>query len=115
MSTTNHLTIAWLAPHDDGGCPVTGYAVYRDDGTGNQIFTEVNIPNDPAIRNNPVLRQVSITNLPALSEGKIFQVKVTVFNREGSAQSPAFRIMNSGKPLTPSAPVELITSTESSI
>jgi hypothetical protein len=35
LSTTNHLTIAWQPPHNDGGCPVTGYAVYRDDGTGN--------------------------------------------------------------------------------
>ena len=57
---------------DDGGCPITGYAVWRDDGTGAQIFTEVNTQSDPAIRNIPTLSQATITNFPADSEGIIF-------------------------------------------
>lgn len=38
-----------------------------------------------------------------------------MFNREGSAQSPLFRIMNSGRPLTPTVPVVLLESTETTI
>lgn len=26
------FTIKWEAPDDDGGCPITGYAVFRNDG-----------------------------------------------------------------------------------
>lgn len=57
---------------DDGGCPITGYAVWKDDGTGSQVFTEVNTASDPAIRNIPTLGQATITNFPADSEGLIF-------------------------------------------
>ena len=31
-STLTSLTLAWQAPEDDGGCPITGYAVFRDNG-----------------------------------------------------------------------------------
>lgn len=41
-STTSSFTIEWQEPADDGGCPVLSYAVYRNDGQGGEITTEVN-------------------------------------------------------------------------
>ncbi len=31
-STATSMTLSWEAPSDDGGCPITGYAVYRNNG-----------------------------------------------------------------------------------
>ena len=31
-STMTNFTISWLAPLDNGGCPILGFAVYRNDG-----------------------------------------------------------------------------------
>jgi hypothetical protein len=71
------------------------------------VTTEVNSPGDPSIVGNPVLRQVSITNWPAASTGIYFRVKVRVFNREGFADSPYLRILNSGHPEDLPSPVQL--------
>lgn len=32
-STTSSISLQWSEPLHDGGCPITGYAVFRDDGT----------------------------------------------------------------------------------
>ena len=49
-----------------------GYAVYRNDGLGGEIVIEVNSNGDTNIRNNPNLRQITITNYPAEALGKTF-------------------------------------------
>jgi len=71
-STTSSFTLSWQAPSNDGGCPVLGYAVYRNDGLGGPITTEVNSISDSNIRDKPTLRQTVITNFPANSSGKVF-------------------------------------------
>lgn len=45
-STRSSITIEWQTPSSDNGCPITGYAVYADDGS-NGAFIEVNQDNDP--------------------------------------------------------------------
>lgn len=41
-STLTTLTLSWATPGDNGGCPITGYAVFRDNGAGSAINVEVN-------------------------------------------------------------------------
>lgn len=106
-SVSNSLVIAWDAPLSDGGCPILGFSVYRDNGANGDVNTEINSPGDSSIVGNPVLRQVSITNWPAGSTGIYFRVKVRVFNREGFADSPYLRILNSGHPADPPSQVIL--------
>lgn len=53
--TDETMTIGWTVPTQDGGCPITGYAVYMDDGTGSSIYSEVNTASDPAVRDKPWL------------------------------------------------------------
>ena len=42
------ITLGWEQPKDDGGCPITGFRLFRDDGVGGTISTEV----DPALIND---------------------------------------------------------------
>ena len=50
-STSSSMTLAWTAPADEGGCTVTGYAVFTNDGLGGTVWTEVNVPMDTNVRN----------------------------------------------------------------
>jgi hypothetical protein len=40
--TQNEIEISWVPPIDDGGCRIISYIIYRDDGLGSNIDTEVN-------------------------------------------------------------------------
>ena len=66
-STTSTITIGWTKPIDNGGCPLIEFAVYRDDGLGGDLITEVNLVNDLAVRKMPTLRKLIVTNFPANS------------------------------------------------
>lgn len=54
-STSVTFTLAWLMPSDDGGCPITGYAVFRNNGALGAITTEANAVGDTNIRDKPTL------------------------------------------------------------
>ena len=41
-SEPNSLVLAWFDPLDNGGCPITGYAIFRDDSIGGDVTVEVN-------------------------------------------------------------------------
>jgi len=89
-STTSSITLGWDEPLDDGGCPVTGFAIFRDDGTQIAPAIEVNSASDAAVRAIPTLRQLIVTNLPAGKEGLHVRFSVKVFNREGSVDSGSY-------------------------
>lgn len=40
-STTDSIQIMWDEPVDNGGCPIIDYRVFRNDGLGGQVDTEV--------------------------------------------------------------------------
>jgi hypothetical protein len=86
-STVSSLTLEWEAPTDDGGCPVLGYAVFRNDGQGGAVDTEINTESDSNIRNLPSLRQATVTNYPADSLGLTFIYQIEVFNAVLSTKS----------------------------
>jgi hypothetical protein len=47
---------------DDGGCPIQGYQVFRDDGAASDLTFERNAVNDPLVKDIPTLRQLTVTN-----------------------------------------------------
>jgi hypothetical protein len=56
-SQTN-LKLRWQIPTDNGGCPLTGFNLFVDDGAGGSITTEV----DPtAINFKPSLTSYDMT------------------------------------------------------
>lgn len=44
------LIVNWNEPSNTGGCSITGYAIYRDDGANGNIDNEVNSANDVNVR-----------------------------------------------------------------
>ena len=68
-----------MQPKDAGGCRITGYAVFRDDGVGGNIDTEVNLDDDPAVRELPSLNTLAVTYFPVSTDGQTFRFQVQVF------------------------------------
>jgi len=89
-STASSITLGWQEPQDDGGCPVTGFAIFRDDGTQIVPAIEVNSASDASVRAIPTLRQLVVTNLPSGKEGLHVRFSVKAFNREGSVDSSSY-------------------------
>lgn len=72
---------------DDGGCPVTGFAVFRNDGNDGTVYTEVNSAIDANVRDKPNLHQLAVTVFPASSVGKTFKFIIRAFTFEGEVDS----------------------------
>lgn len=75
-STMASLTLQWEHPADNGGCPITSFAVFRDDGASGDIDIEANAPLDTNVRNRPSLDSLLITNFPVASTGLTFRFTV---------------------------------------
>ena len=67
--TSVSIDIGWSAPSDDGGCPISGYRLFRDDGNSGPISTEVDSSN---IENKPYLNRYTV-NLASTDTGLIFR------------------------------------------
>jgi len=113
-ASTNAITIAWTEPQHNGGCPLTGFAVFRDDGNGGEVSIEVNTDDDLDVRGNSVLKQVTATNFQAGDEGLYFRFKIRAFNREGYVDSTLLKVLNAGRPSVPTASPTLISQSDSS-
>lgn len=77
-------TVSWDLPKSDGGCAITGYALWIDDGAGGSIINPVDAV---AIANQPYLFKHT-TSIAAM-KGKTFRIKVEAINIFGSVLSPA--------------------------
>jgi hypothetical protein len=95
------MKIEWTIPADNGGCPITSYAVFRDDGNDSEAIYEVNQTNDSNIRDRPELFEMTVTDYPATPTGKIFKYRVQVFNEEGNSHSETMSYLLAGKPSKP--------------
>lgn len=112
-STSTSLTIQWEEPEENGGCAITGYAVFRDDHDATDPSIEVNSANDASVRNIPTLREKAATLLNT-DIGETYRFKVQVFNQAGlSAFSDTVSMIFATVPGTPSAPTEVSSSTDS--
>lgn len=100
-STAASMTLAWSAPSDDGGCTITGYAVFRNDGQGGTSWTEVNADQDTNVRDRPTLLGMMVTAFPANSAGKEFEFKVIAYNRMGEVSSDTSSYVLASEPAAP--------------
>ena len=92
-SEDTELTVTWSAPHDDGGSPVTGYAVTADDGsntTGGAVGART--------------RSYRITGL---TNGVEYTIEVRANNRVGSSQPAVTRGTPTPAATTPGPPTNV--------
>jgi hypothetical protein len=80
-TTTSSIAISWNEPNPNG-CPITGFAIYRDTGNNDPLTVQV----DPTIvSNQPSLISYNITGLSPTSY--TFRIKVRAFNADGYTDS----------------------------
>ena len=92
--TATTFTLSWDLPLDNGGCPITGYALLRDNGLGDPITTRI----DPAIVEGlPNLFRYT-TTLSSSYTGLPLRVKVQATNRIGWTLSPALQFALADRP-----------------
>ena len=101
-TTAESMTLEWDAPEDNGACPITGYALYRDDGLTGSPTIEINSDNDIDIRNKPTLRS-AIALFDLVDLGTSYSFLVRVYNREGETDGTVATYLFS---TTPDAPIE---------
>lgn len=102
------MTVGWNQPASDGACPVTSYALFIDDGATGTPTIEINTANDPAIRNQPTLRQATITTLSASDLGKDYALKLVATTARGdfSSETVTIRFATVPQNVASTAPVE---------
>lgn len=74
---------------DNGGCSVSGYLIYRDDGAGGPITTSVDpgtVANQPNLFSHTATLGVGFT-------GKTIKVIVEAINSIGSVKSPSLQFI----------------------
>jgi hypothetical protein len=101
------MTLGWTEPQSNGGCPLLGYYLLRDDGVTGVPSIEINSDNDIAVRNIPTLHSVDLV-LTELDLGTKFTFKIFAHNREGEVGSALISYLFATEPAVPSlAPVIL--------
>ena len=81
-STETTLTFTWTAPANNGGCSITGYEIYVDDGS-NGAFSSI---DSATVADKPYLREHTYT-LAATETGKTFRIYLVAENEIDSVQS----------------------------
>lgn len=103
-TTTSSITVGWTEPLDDGGCPVTGYALFRDLADESAPSVEVNSASEATLHSVPTARELVVTNFAASSEGKFVRFSVRAYNREGHVDSGTYvAILYAAIPSKPSS------------
>ena len=119
-STGTTTGLSWAEPAATGGCPLTGYALYRNDpaqadpATGTEVFVEVNSDNDSNIRNQPDLLAATVTYYDPSSTGQAFKYVVEAINAIGGTMGTSSSYTLATVPPAPGlAPVSLPSLTSS--
>jgi len=94
-SSFSGIKLSWASPSNDGGCPITGYYLLRDDLESNVVSIEV----PEVTRNIATLRETSV----ALSHlGLSYTFQLFVVNREGASASAPVTYLFAAEPQAPS-------------
>ena len=74
-NTLSSMIVSWTAPSSNGGCQITEYELYRNDGLGGPIDTLI---QSTELSGHPEITKLSVTELPLTPEGMTFKFKVLV-------------------------------------
>ena len=90
--SSTSVTLRWEHPDDDGGCPVSGYKIYRDDGADGAITTPVTFEAGGAPTQDtaePYLFE-HLVELGSAFSGLSVRFTLEAINSEGSTLSPGY-------------------------
>lgn len=76
--TLSSMFVEWTPPSDNGGCNVTEYKLYRNDGQGGAVTTEIHSSD---LAGKPSLNHINVTEFPTDPIGLTFKFKVVVFTK----------------------------------
>ena len=76
------MSIEWVPPNNNGGCPILSYEIYFDDGSSGPFVTKA----ETDISEKPYLREYTF-NFNNAQTGLIFRYKIVSINEIGSASS----------------------------
>jgi hypothetical protein len=85
-STSTSVSLRWSQPQSNGGCSVTSYAIFRDDGANGDFSTSL---EPEVIGNNPYLFD-HVFILPASLTGLNVRFKLQASNFRGDTISTDF-------------------------
>ena len=110
ISTTQaSITIGWSEPSANG-CPLTGFAIFRDTGNNDALTVQVDPSN---VGSKPSLRQYTVDYLGPVSAS--FRFKIRAFNYDGYTDSRPLMVVLSAVPDTPlTGPISDATVTDNS-
>jgi hypothetical protein len=99
LSTFNSVSLRWSQPLSNGGCSITSYAIFRDDGANGDFSTNM---EPGVIGNNPYLFD-HVFVLPNELTGKNVRFKLQATNLRGDTISSDFlSVLIAGLPGYPS-------------
>jgi hypothetical protein len=104
--TATQITISWIAPKNDGGCSLIGYAIYVDNSDGS--FDEYDSTN---VRNKPLLHTYTIdmTALtPPRASGQTYLIRMGAVNSIGEVYSDSVSVLLASVPTAPSPPLKQV-------
>jgi len=113
-TTSTSLGLRWSEPTDNGGCPILGYSLYRDELESGDPAIEVNEDNDPLVRNIPTLRELVVA-LAQADLGTKYTFQLRVQNREGESLSVPVAYLFATIPTTPSSPPTILSISSSHV
>jgi hypothetical protein len=102
--SATEISISWIAPENDGGCSLIGYAVYVDNSGGQ--FSEVDSAN---IRGLPLLHTYTI-DMDALGKtpGSTYLIRMGAENSIGEVFSDSVSVLLASVPNAPSPPLKQV-------
>jgi titin len=109
-TTESSVSLSWAGPTDDGGCSITGFALFVADEAAATAagLTYAEVHSD-AVRNLPSLNSFTITDFSTLptsiSVGANLRVQLHVFNQGGFSisSSRTLRVVLAAAPPAPAA------------
>jgi hypothetical protein len=102
--SSTEISISWIAPENDGGCSLIGYAIYVDESDG--VFSEV---DSSSVRGLPLLHTYTI-DMGTLGKtaGQTYLIRMGTENSIGEVFSDSVSVLLASIPTEPSPPLKQV-------
>lgn len=99
-TTSSSYTLKWSQPTDLGGCSLTGYKLYRNDGNGGTAFSEIDASD---VNDKPTYTEHTTTDVSSGNIGNAYAFKIEALTEAGSVLSSSIEYTLANVPDNPSS------------